>query len=197
MICPEISKPGFSVIGGMIDYSRVGIIPLIVWCLQVGCDSNDQGRLPREESGAVASIEVSELGQAFMDSAREVLHEEIPLGGLAEVLGKGLWNSDCMAVAISIRRPQPKASQTFIFLYQPDETFLAYDASGVEGGNFGKLGIPGRERCECYETTPIKWLYRDDGYFRVVIQTRAWKDGQRYTVAEPLVIWVDGFLFSR
>ena len=176
----------------------VGSIALIVGLSQVGCDSNEPvGWLLNEHAVDVASIEDSALDEALLDSAREVLLEEISLEGLEEVLGKGLWNSNRTAVAISIPMPPPKASRSFIFLYQPDGTFLACDASGVEGGNFGKLGTAKRERYDRYETTPIKWLSRDDGYFQVMMQTRAWKDGQRYTVAEPLVIRKDGLVIYR
>ena len=187
-----------SVIEGMFESLWVWSIALIVGLLQVGCDSNEPvGRLLNEQAAEAASIEASELDQALLNSAREVLLEEISMEGLEVVLGKGLWNSNRTAVAISIPMPPSKASLSFIFLYQPDGTFLACDASGVEGGNFGKLGTAGRESYDRYETTPVKWLHRDNGYFQVMMQTRAWKNGQRYTVAEPLVIRKDGFVVYR
>jgi hypothetical protein len=35
-------------------------------------------------------------------------------------------------------------------------------------------------------------VQRDDGLFQVIMRTRAWKSGKRYTVSEPLVIRADG-----
>jgi len=64
--------------------------------------------------------------------------------------------------------------------------------SGVEGGNLGVLGTGGRAAYERFETTPIEWLHRDDGRYMVVMRTRAWKGGRRYTVSENLLIAADG-----
>jgi hypothetical protein len=105
-------------------------------------------------------------------------------------LGTGLWNSNRTAIAIGI--PKPKASLVFVFLRQTGGKYLAADCSGVEGGNFGKLGIAGRAAYGRFETTPVEWLHRDDGMFQVVMRTRAWKSGKRYTVTEPLVVTADG-----
>ena len=38
----------------------------------------------------------------------------------------------------------------------------------------------------------MEWLRKDDSHFQVVFRTCAWKDGQRYTVEEPLIITKDG-----
>ena len=83
-----------------------------------------------------------------------------------------------------------------MLLRQPDGTYLAADASGVEAGNFGKLGRP-RTDYEHFETTPVEWLYRNDGFFQVRIRTRAWRAGKRYTVSEPLIIRPDGTVLYR
>ena len=114
---------------------------------------------------------------------------------LAGAVRSGLWNSNRTAVALSL--PRPKASLILVFLRQSDGSFLGTDASGVEGGNFGKLGTHGREGYERFETTPVRWLPRDDGLFQVIMRTRAWKGGRRYTVSEPLVIRPDGTVLYR
>ena len=64
------------------------------------------------------------------------------------------------------------------------------DVSGMEGANLGLIG-PDR-RYDRVETTPLKWLHRDDGLFQIQMRTRAWKSGQRYTAAGTLVIKPDG-----
>ena len=85
----------------------------------------------------------------------------------------------------------------FCVLRQPDGAYLVADASGVEVGNFVKLGFLPRADYERFETIPVEWLHRDDGLFQVRIRTRAWKAGQRYTVYEPLIIRPDGTVLYR
>jgi hypothetical protein len=94
------------------------------------------------------------------------------------------------AVAISIARP--KASLIFVFRRQNGGKHLAVDVSGTEGVNFANFGDARRAGYDRFETTPIKWLDRDDGLFQIVMRTRAWKSNGRYTVSEPLVIRADG-----
>ncbi len=132
---------------------------------------------------------------ALFIAARKSLPQDITTNEIVRTLQAGLWNSNRTAVAVSF--PKSKASVIFIFLCQTNGTYLAVDASDVEGGNFGKLGIAGREAYDRFETTPIKWLYREDGWFQVVMRTRAWKAGKRYTVSEPLLIKPDGIILWR
>jgi hypothetical protein len=128
---------------------------------------------------------------ALLVAARKALPADIPTNHIAKALSAGLWNSNRTAVAISINRV-PKPSIIFVFLKQSSGQYLAGDVSGVEGGNFGVLGISGRAGYERFETTPIEWLPRDDGRFQVVMRTRAWKAGRRYTVSEKLLVSADG-----
>jgi hypothetical protein len=146
---------------------------------------------------AVATLFAGEsrADDALFIAARKSLPQDITTNEMVRTLQAGLWNSNLTAVAISF--PKPKASVIFIFLRQTNGTYLAVDASDVEGGNFGKLGIAGREDYDRFETTPIKWLYREDGWFQVVMRTRAWKAGKRYTVSEPLLIKPDGTVLWR
>jgi len=123
-------------------------------------------------------------------SARKALPQNISSNEILHALATGLWNSNRSAIAIGI--PKPKASLVFVFLRQTDDNYLATDVSAVDGGNFGKLGTAGQAAYDRFETTPIEWLHRDDGLFQVVMRTRAWKSGKRYTVSEPLVIRADG-----
>ena len=122
--------------------------------------------------------------------ARKYLPADVSTNEIAGALDIGLWNSNRTAVAISINRV-PKASIIFVFLKQSSGQYLAGDISGVESCNFGVLGISGRGGYDRFETTPVEWLHSDNG-FLVVMRTRAWKAGQRYTVSERLFIRSDG-----
>jgi hypothetical protein len=130
------------------------------------------------------------VDESLVATARKALPHDISTNEIVRALGTGLWNSNRTAIAIGI--PKPKASLVFVFLRQTSGRYVAVDCSGVEGGNFGKLGIAGRAAYDRFETTPVEWLHRDDGMFQVVMRTRAWKSGKRYTVSEPLVIAADG-----
>lgn len=142
-----------------------------------------------------ASAADSHLDDALLLAARKALSKEVSTNDIGSSLKSGLWNTNRTAIAVSF--PRPKASVIFVFLRQTDGSYLAADASGVEGGNFGKLGIAGRAGYDRFETTPIRWLHREDGWFQVVMRTRAWKAGQRYTVSEPLLIKPDGTVLYR
>ena len=143
---------------------------------------------------AVASGNESRVDAALLAAAQRAMPREIATNQLIRALESGLWNSNRTAVAVSIT--QPKASLVFVFLRQANGTYLATHASGVEGGNFGKVGRP-RADYERFETTPVGWLHREDGWFQVRMRTRAWRGGQRYTVSEPLLIKPDGTVLYR
>jgi len=79
-----------------------------------------------------------------------------------------------------------------VFLKLDSGRYKAADVSGVEAASLGVLGISKKADYDRVETTPIEWLPRDDGRFQVVMRTRAWKAGQRYTVSERLLITSGG-----
>jgi hypothetical protein len=137
----------------------------------------------------------SRVPEALFASARKALPQDITTNEMIRVLQGGLWNSNRTAVAVSF--PRPKASVIFVFLQQTSGTYLAVDASGVEGGNLGVLGSRGRKDYDRFETTPVEWLYRDDGRFQVAMRTRAWRAGLHYTVSEPLLISRSGIVLWR
>ena len=85
-----------------------------------------------------------------------------------------------------------KPTILFVFLKLDSDRYKAADVSGVEAANLGVLGVSRKTDYDRVETTPIEWLPRDDGRFQVVMRTRAWKAGQRYTVSEGLLIASDG-----
>ncbi|MFO1511451.1 MAG: hypothetical protein U1F83_00815 [Verrucomicrobiota bacterium] len=140
---------------------------------------------------ASTGLAQSRLEPDLIAAARKSLPTDLSTNVVTKALEVGLWNSNLTAIAISINRV-PKASVIFVFLKQSDGSYLASNVSGVEGGNFGVLGISGRGGYDRFETTPLEWLHRDDGRFQVVMQTRAWKAGKRYTVSENLLIAKNG-----
>ena len=127
-------------------------------------------------------------------AARHALPQGTSADELSNVLKAGLWNTNRTAIAVSL--PRPKGSVVFVFLRQTQGTYLAVNASGVEDGNFGKLGRD-RANYERFETTPVEWRHRNDGLFQVVMRTRAWRAGRRFTVSEPLIIKPDGTVLWR
>jgi hypothetical protein len=127
-------------------------------------------------------------------AARTAAPADVTDAQLATALSKGLKHPDGSAVAIAI--PRAEASLILILIRKSDGSYVAADASQVEIANFGFFGRK-RHEYERYETKPIKWLPRDDGLLQVSIQTRAWRKGQRYTVAEPLIIKPDGSVLFR
>lgn len=140
---------------------------------------------------AITGFAQSRLESALFTAARKALPADLSTNVITKALEVGLWNSNRTAIAISINRV-PKASVIFVFLKERDGTYLASNVSGVEGGNLGVLGIATRNEYDRFETTPMEWLHRDDGRFQVVMRTRAWKAGKRYTVSENLLIAANG-----
>jgi len=134
---------------------------------------------------------------ALLAAAAKALPPKISKDTILKALEDGLWNSNRTTIAISCAGPNPEPSVVFVFLRQANGTFLAVDISVVENGNFSKIGIARRPAYDRFETKPIKWLNQDDGSFCVDIRTRAWKDGQRYTVVESLTIKPDGTVWWR
>ena len=133
---------------------------------------------------ALAQLEIE---GKLMVSARRAL-PQISTNEIAQAIGNGLWNSNRTAVAIAI--PKPKASLLFVFLRQTHGDYLAVEVSSMEGANIGYLG-PFRHY-DRVETTPLKWLHRDDGLFQIQMRTRAWNSGRRFTASGTLVIKPDG-----
>ena len=136
----------------------------------------------------------SRVDAALFAAAQKAMPRGIATNQLVRLVESGLWNSNRTALAVSIT--QPKASVIFVFLRQTNGTYVAADSSLVEDGNFGKLGRP-RTDYERFETIPVEWLPRSDGFFQVRMRTRAWRHGKRYTVSEALVISPEGRALYR
>jgi hypothetical protein len=146
---------------------------------------------------AGASASEPQIDAALAAAARKAMPREVTTNQVVRGLQAGHWNSNRTAVAVSIAQPHPNASLVFVFIRQNEGAYLAVDARGVEGGNLGKLGIARHAGYDRFETTPTGWLHREDGRFQVVMRTRAWKDGKRYTASEPLLIGRNGTVLWR
>jgi hypothetical protein len=127
----------------------------------------------------------------LLDAARKALPNDIATTAIVKALDAGVWNSNRTAVAISIPATS-KSSILFVFLKSNSGQYKAVDVSGVEAANLGVIGISRNTDYARVATTPVAWLHRDDGRFQVVMRTRAWKAGQRYSVSENLLLAPDG-----
>lgn len=136
--------------------------------------------------------------QSLPDLMRAAVRNEVPAdvndSQISAALEKSLQRPDGAAVALVIPRAGP--SIVLVLIRKADEGYLASDVSHVENLAFGYWGRK-RKEYERWETTPVEWLPREDGQLQVLIRTRAWRNGQRYTAAEPLLIKPDGTPFFR
>jgi hypothetical protein len=126
--------------------------------------------------------------------ARRVLPAEVPDEVVDQAVRAGVWNATNTAVAISVQRPS--GSAVLAFIVQATGEWVAIDVSDVERTNLGKLGIA-RAGYDKVETEPVRWLAGRDGSFQIVLRTRAWKAGRRFTASEPLLIRPDGTVVWR
>lgn len=127
-------------------------------------------------------------------AARKALPRSVSTDEISRALDSGLWNSNRTALAISLTNST--APTVFAFLLQSGGKYLAVNLS-IEGLGLGQIGIAPRSAYERLELTPMQWLDRQDGMFMVLMRTRAWKTGQRYTVSKPLLIRQDGTILQQ
>ena len=126
--------------------------------------------------------------------ARQALPQNLSSNQINAALDAGLWNSNGTAVAICFTNA--RTSTVFVFLKQPGGKYLAVDAS-LEGLGTGQIGSAPRSAYERLELTPAKWLPREDGMVMLLLRTRAWKAGQRYTVSKTLLFRRDGTILQQ
>lgn len=134
------------------------------------------------------------VASAAIASDKTQIHSALRVAGLSqEELARAsnalLPNRDKTAVVVAVHRQQ--RSLVLILLRQSGGAYRAVDVSAVEDGNFGKLGFP-RSHYDRFETQPVEWRARKDGLLQVVIRTRAWQSGRRYTTSEALILRLDG-----
>ena len=104
-----------------------------------------------------------------------------------------LWNDDGDAAAFAGRDTEFNFD---VYLQREDGSFLCIDASRIESTNLGKLGVESAAY-ERIETTPVRWLDRSDSLLQVVVKTHVWKQGQKFSVEEALLIRKDGTVLWR
>lgn len=200
--------PGMDGVGGTqhswFVAARVGQDTLVFLYEQPWMASKQDAAERRRAANATFAVTVSSaahtsdasaaLDDSLRASARRALPAAITNAQLERRLRSALWNAERTAVCVSVARP--KATLVYVFLKQPNGSYTAVDASRVEGGNFGKLGLqPGS--VERFETVPLRWSQRPDGTLELQVRTRSWRQGKRQSVAEPLVIRPDGTIIWR
>ena len=131
--------------------------------------------------------------EAAFDLARKfavkngVIKTNIELG-----IKNAVWKKDKSAVAMSF---QGVESSLCIVVYK-NEKFLVSDVSKVENDNFANLGFK-RLHYDRYLTEPTVWTetgrfnytnFSDRTLHQITFRTRAWRNGQRYTVSESLIL---------
>lgn len=132
--------------------------------------------------------------EALLTAARAILPSDLSEGEIRSALATGLWHDDPSAVAISV--PRQNEYLTFVFRRQPDGAFSAEDVSWAANTVFGVWGFR-REEIERFETTPIGWRPGSGGNLLLVIQTRGWRAGQRYTGSDIYLVFPDGTMTNR
>ena len=100
----------------------------------------------------------------------------------------GIWSSERNAYAIVFKKPN--GSLCLVLLKQGDG-YKVIDVSSVETGNFGKLGY-NRAYYDNYETVPTKWYKSKNDNYQIEFTSHAWKNGNRFTIREPLIIKNNG-----
>jgi len=135
------------------------------------------------------------LDPAVGVALRKVMSADVAEQEWLGCLQAGLWNPELTAMAMSV--PRAAGSLLFVFIRQEDGSYIGVDVGKVEVMNLGKLGTVVRKDYDRCETVPTEWLPREDGRSQVVLRTRAWRAGKRYTVSERLVIEADGVVRWR
>ena len=127
--------------------------------------------------------------EALVTSARSVMPGDLGDSEVRAMLESGVWREEPRAVALSI--PRGAEYMTFVFRRQADGSYSAADASWVANTAFGFWGFP-RDEIERFETEPLSWHLNDDGHLHVLIQTKGWREGQRYTARGYFLVAPDG-----
>lgn len=117
-----------------------------------------------------------------------------PADGAAQPPASALWNADRSAAAVHSR--VDGRARVLAFVRQDDGTFATVDLSEVENRNLGKLGRNG-PAYKRVETRALQWIDRKDGLLQLRVRTQAWRQGQRYTVEEPVLFDATGRVLWR
>lgn len=133
--------------------------------------------------------------EALFKAAPDSLKSKVSKTEIHKAIKEGLWNKDKSAVAIYFLRPE--SSIIYIFIFNNDGKILPVDISTVENGNVGKVGYARKNEYDKFETKPVNWIERNDDLLQINMRTRVWKNGQRYTTYEKLLLNKEGRVFWR
>jgi len=111
------------------------------------------------------------------------LFSNMKLPVLENAVLSGVWNKSKSAFAFCA-----KGIKTLcLVLIKNESSYKSVDVTAVEAGNFGKLGR-NISFYDKYTTKATKWIERKDGLLQIEFLTYAWKNSQRYTAKEPLLL---------
>ena len=103
-----------------------------------------------------------------------------PIGVTAQERGGEIWNDEKSASASCSGNGVPRC--------QVIVNGSSIDVSQVTYTNLGKLGTNSSEDYEKIVTMPTEWLKSTSEVQMVKFKTHAWRNGQRYTVTESVLI---------
>lgn len=133
-------------------------------------------------------------GEEALEAIRRyAVKRDISEKSLEAGLKGAVWKKDKSAVALCFLHPD---ASLCLVAYRSANGYSISDVSRVEGMNFGKLGFE-RPIYDRFVTEATEWnetgsfIYTNFGgraRHQVSFRTRAWLDGQRFTVTEPLIL---------
>lgn len=138
---------------------------------------------------------VPEAGTGLVDAAMTVMPQGTGSAEVEAALAAGLWRQDQAAVAVTL----PRENETLVYLLvrQADGSYAATEATSViSRAAFGFFGWPAEEY-ERFEIQPLGWVPRQDGSSMLRTQTRAWRQGQRYTADDVFFVGPDSSISGR
>lgn len=91
-----------------------------------------------------------------------------------------IWNSDKTASASCVLNKFPTCQVVL--------NGKAIDVTKVTYSNIGKLGTLGIVDYEKVVTEPIEWLKNTNDIQLISFRTQAWRNKQRFTIVEPVLI---------
>jgi hypothetical protein len=136
-----------------------------------------------------------ETGNQLLEAVRTIMPPGTDWAAVEAAIRGGVWRQDQAAVAVTL--PRENETLVYVLVRQADGSYAATDATMViSRAAFGFFGWPAPEY-ERFEIQPLSWAMRDDGASLLLTQTRAWRDGQRYTAPDIFFVGPDSSVTGR
>ncbi len=117
---------------------------------------------------------------------------KVPDKILQAAIEGGKWNKWKSAFSLCYKAG---SSKCFLVIFGAGDPYVS-DLSLIEQVNLEKLGSNGASY-EKIDTTISKWLYTNDKFFQVELETVAYKNGQTFTASEPVLVKKNGRIVYR